>query len=90
MNILESYDKYIIKKYLIQCFYRRVVLFVWILSVFLAVPVIWTKVSMSHSSEKSPKINLLSVCQDVFTYHYANCTNIESVTYCNDSEESFG
>ena len=30
------------------------------------------------------------IFQDVFTYHYANCTHIESVTYCNDSEESFG
>ena len=30
------------------------------------------------------------VLQDVFTYHYANCTHAESVTYCNDSKESFG
>ena len=61
------------------------VISVWILSVFLAVPVIWTKVKMGHFLTNSNNI-----FQDVFTYHYANCTHIESVTYCNDSEESFG
>lgn len=49
---------------------RRVVTTVWVLSIFLAIPVIWTK--------------------DVFTYYYANCTDIVSVTYCNDTDDIIG
>ena len=32
----------------------------------------------------------LSYSQDVFTYYYANCTHVKSVTYCNDTEEKIG
>ena len=32
----------------------------------------------------------MSYLQDVFTYYYANCTHVKSVTYCNDTEEKIG
>ena len=28
--------------------------------------------------------------QNVFTYYYANCTDIVSLTYCNDTDDSIG
>merc|ERR1719232_1738147 len=49
---------------------RRVVMIVWVLSTFLAVPVIWTK--------------------NVFVYYYANCTHVEAVIYCNDTDDNIG
>ena len=49
---------------------RKVVMVVWVLSIFLAIPVIFTK--------------------SVFTYYYANCTDLVSITYCNDTDDSIG
>ena len=30
------------------------------------------------------------MAQNVFTYHYANCTHLVSITYCNDTDDSIG
>ena len=70
---------------------RLVVVVVWVLSIFLAVPIILTKVGPRTIAKRTlfSVINLLNL-QNVFTYFYANCSHLVSLTYCNDSDDSIG
>ena len=77
---------------LMLVWYRLVVVVVWVLSIFLAVPIILTKVgrrTIAKWKTLFSVFNLLNI-QNVFTYFYANCSHLVSLTYCNDSDDSIG